>query len=284
MKALHDAEPRMIAWAAWGAADEAVEVLVARIGSELAQGRALPSLTAHRVRMLAHVGSGCALEHAAVLGRMDLRVRRVLEEELVAVPSEGPARVRYALDARDVYAMPEARVEAGMPSATEGLSSGGSFGRGKNCAAPLVEVLRADARVDERSVPEGWVFVASRCEDCDEAIEARYDFDATMRLEGLAVEPACEGVDEPSDVPIRLWLGTYGANRALAWARHAGRLGGRPMWWQSAEPAKCGGCGALMFYVGCVFVASVRDDVADLAIYGFRCDECGRRAQVTQMT
>lgn len=102
-----------------------------------------------------------------------------------------------------------------------------------------------------------------------------------MRLDGLE-EPSCPGATEPSDAPIHLSLGPYRAGAGAE--RHAGRLGGRPLWWQSPEPADCRGCGALMFYVGCVFAASIRDDVADLALYAFHCEACATRAQITQMT
>lgn len=284
---LRDAEPRLSPWTAWHASDDAVDALVAAIGAGIpSQGR-LPPVVEHRVRLLAHVHTPHALEAAGRLARDEPRARIVLADELVEAPSQGPARVRYVVEARDLFAVAEGKASPDTPAAVDGLRSGERFVRGPTCALPLVEVLRVAPPL--LTGAPGWTFFVSRCEACDESLTSRYELswdDGQPRL----VVPAghgdgdgeCEGHADVADEPIRVWMGHY--QQPSGRARHAGRLGGRPPWLQFPEPASCTGCTRMMLYVGHVRAAAIRSDVPDVTLYGFWCEGCERATQVMQMT
>ncbi|MEX1368950.1 MAG: hypothetical protein AB1Z98_37840, partial [Nannocystaceae bacterium] len=290
---LRDAEPRLSPWTAWHASDGAVDDLVAVIVAGIPSEGRLPPLVEHRVRMLAHVHTPHALQAAGRLGREEPRVKIVLGDELVEVPSQGPACVRYAVQASDLFAVAQDQAGPDTPAAHEGLRSGGTFVRGPSCAAPLVDVLRVGSGM--LSGAPDWTFFVSGCEECDEALTGRYDLtwvDGEPRLTVPAddeddeddedEDDECEGCADASDEPVRVWTGPY--QRPSGPERHAGRLGGRPPWLQYPEPATCSGCDRMMLYIGCVFASAIRPDVPDVTLYGFWCEDCERATQVMQMT
>lgn len=279
LRAWHEADRDEAVYAAFGASDAAVDALAAA----LPRAGALGELDRVRVRMLAGVLTPHALQVAADLGRASPAVADVLGDELLQVPEEGPAILRFSPERLEVVRF--RRYDTGDP--TPGLTSGRPAAewcdpaRGRQCDLPLTEVLTLPADRVPGPLRRAFTFFASGCEECDEVTTDQYTFrfaGAGITLEGIE-ESACEGSGNPSDGGPPVALVPYARKGD---GRPCGHVGGRPRWWQYPEVPVCSDCSRLMFFVG--QVSGLRDDLADVGLWGFVCEDCDRGTIVTQMT
>jgi hypothetical protein len=123
---------------------------------------------------------------------------------------------------------------------------------------------------------------SSSPEECDEVTTGEYRFrftDTGIALDGIEAS-ACEGSGDPSEGGPKVAIVPYAEKGDR---RVQGHIGGRPRWWQYPEVPGCPECSRLMFFVGQVG-GTLRDDVADVGLWGFVCEGCDRGTIVTQMT
>ncbi|MCB9743486.1 MAG: hypothetical protein H6741_34390 [Alphaproteobacteria bacterium] len=264
--------------AARGASDTAVNALLPRMQSGPAREA--------RFRLLCGVGTPAALAALAEPARGERRLRHLAEAQQLHVPETGPAEPRFGPVTGRVLAKSFAfnRPPPELPA----LGSGRPWalwaqeGRGRGCAAPLVEVVS----VPTPALPgiESLPLFASHCSACGEVNTRLYRYTLPEGRLSLRVEapPRCPGrAEEPEEA--LLLLSPPVPPDAPPW-EPVGQLGGLPRWLQDAEPPDCEACGRLMFFVAQVNASEARRDVADLRLYAFWCEACGQGAQVTQRT
>ena len=236
-----------------------------------------------------------ALLHLAELARKHTFIGTTCFNYHIEVPEEGAAIARYC--PQQLSFMKE-RIYQGEPKIDPSLKMFQPMSEllsepyGLDCAKPLVHLLsvplsKLPGNPIASSKAKNQHFFVANCEECDEALakEYRFCFDEVSKkltLERGSEEPSCSCQDDEAYDDE--------GKHSYHLARHKedysfeviGYLGGVAPWWQYPEPPFC--CGRLMFYVGYLAASSVRDDVPDIGIYAFHCEDCFKSTQVMQMT
>ncbi len=302
LRRLHRMDFRNFRLVARGASDAAVDALAAMLRKKL------PAINKDRALLLIGADTPRALEHLGELARASAELAALCADHHLEIPAAGPAIRRCSPQALDINAY---EVEEGACSHTPGLAfplPAAEFlpeNRGWTCHAPVAHLLTA--RLDllpgkplaaSPLKAQHW-FLAGGEECCDESAvghalayralpgaEQQVELIANLSYPDQAREGECEYEGEPGPVAsaYRLALEPY-RGEELEWPNERlGQLGGYPEWWQNPEVPTCPQCGRLMFYVGQVKAATIRNDVIDAALYAFHCEDCGIGAQIVQIT
>ncbi|MCB9780257.1 MAG: hypothetical protein H6742_16940 [Alphaproteobacteria bacterium] len=289
----HDGWSRVVE----GASDAAVDDCVARLREGLAVpevdqwGRpCLSDATSRRLALLMDVLSPLALQAIADLAEEAPGVGQAATEACLELPAEGPAVPRFVPRALQIIGREDG--DGSTPPGMRACAPLAGLDRGVECGKPPVPLLDIPVALlpgdplAGSKVPVQHVFWAN-CEACDEPIrdeEVWRVAGAGVQLTGRTEAPDCEGDgEEPGEQTWTLTLEPPRKDRD--WKdKLLGQLGGRPPWWQSPAPAVCPDCGRLCFFVAFVHASAVREDMHDVGLYAFQCEDCGVGVTVSQMT
>jgi hypothetical protein len=259
-----------------------------------------------RAMMLIGVNSPYALAQLGDLARQSPELAELCTGYHLSVPASGPAIRRCALDYLDIIAH---FAKQGGPSNQSGLEYPLSHAEflpeiyGWSCRSPqghiltvALDLIPGQPLVTSPLRYQHWFLpIGEKC--CDERKKAYYTYQrlaGSDKLVELVADLAssqptnrpttgCKGPGRPVEVskyPRYLSLEPYDPDR---WSDHKlGRLGGYPEWRQSSQIPTCPECDQMMFYVGWVKADTLRDDLIDVALYGFHCEQCGLGVQVVQ--
>ncbi|HNF15330.1 MAG TPA: hypothetical protein PK453_16800 [Leptospiraceae bacterium] len=285
-----------------GLSDESVH----KIADRLRAKKKITEEDSVSIMLLIGAGTDAALSVLNELAQKSRTVRELCSDHHLMITEKGPAVKRMTPESLDIVAYPSnEKNQEGLEfplSHSEYLPE--KFGWG--CRSPMGHILSMNLDLlpsgDLKQSPLRWhhFFLSSGEECCDEILCTYYAYRNTEGSDRLveliadlaASEPKqrpedsdCEGSEETEfpEKEYMIVLEPHSPERDRK-IKRLGKLGGWPEWWQSPEILSCPECGKMMFYIGCVYADTLRNDMPDAALYGFHCEDCGIGAQAVQIT
>jgi hypothetical protein len=290
----------------WGASDATFDRIAAPLLARIAKQCKFSPEDKLRAMLLIGVNTPYALAQLGDLARLSPDMTELCGNYHLSVPAMGPAIRRCTLDYLDIithYAGDDGLLHQ---SGLEYPLSHAEFLPeiyGWNCRSPQGHILTASLDL----IPgqplstsplryQHWFLpVGEKC--CDERKKASYTYQRLPGSDKLVELVADLASPRPTDRPK---TGCKGPGRPVKSSRHQrylrlepydpdrwcddkfGRLGGYPEWRQRPRIPVCPECGQMMFYTGWVKADTLRNDLIDVALYGFHCEQCGVGVQVVQ--
>lgn len=290
-----------------GASNSAFDRIAAPLLARMAKQRKFSPEDKLRAMLLIGVNTPYALAQIGDMARQSSELAELCASYHLMIPASGPAIRRCASDYLDIVA--HFANQNGVSSHQSGLEYPLAHAEflpetyGWSCRSPQGHILTAALDLIPgqplASSPlryQHWFLpVGEKC--CDERKKAYYtyqrlpDSDKLVELVANLADPqptkrpttGCKGPGRPAEASKYtryLRLEPYDPDR---WSNHKlGRLGGYPEWRQNSQIPTCPECDRMMFYVGWVKADTLRDDLIDVALYGFHCEQCGVGVQVVQ--